>query len=69
MNSTLERLRDFLACGLKAQRAVDDVQLMQRSRACLSRWASQRARSARARQRVAETRQLIDAIDQWLLKR
>jgi hypothetical protein len=65
---TLEKLREFISRGRKAQGAVDDVLLMQRVRTCLTRWASCRARSARAKERMSETRPLIADLDDWLLK-
>jgi hypothetical protein len=66
MNPTLERLRDFVTRGQRAQREVDGVLLMQRARECLDRWASRRARTPRAKKRVAETNQLLSEIDEWL---
>jgi hypothetical protein len=69
MKLTLEAVRDFFTRGRVAQRAIDDVLLMQRARTCLARWAAGRARTARAKRRIEETKELLGAIDDWLLKR
>ena len=60
---------DFVRRGQATQKAVDDVLMMHRIRACLNRWAARYAHSPHAKRHVAETNQLIAEIDTWMKNR
>jgi len=69
MKLTLKALRDFFTGGRLPQKVADDVLLMTRIRMCLTRWTARYARSPHAKKYIAETNELIDQIDQWMLRR